>query len=101
MKYDNKKTGNSMRFVLLEALGGCTNKEGDYLVTISDDIYILDFVQRFLRAYPQRVDKRAKPGERAGRLLTALPRLPSPSAPDELAGSVQTRPQLAMTGSRS
>ena len=42
MKCDNKKTGNSMRFVLLEALGSCTNKEGDYLVTISDDAYILD-----------------------------------------------------------
>jgi 3-dehydroquinate synthase len=99
MKCDNKKTGNSMRFVLLETLGSCTNQEGDYLITIPDDAYILDFVDRFLRAYPQRVENRAKSGKRASGAAPLPPRLPSPSV--SVKGLIQSVPQLAMTGSRS
>jgi 3-dehydroquinate synthase len=101
MKWDNKKTGNSMRFVLLDALGSCTNKEGDYLVTISDDACIMDFVDRFLRAYPERVEKRAESSKRASGAARILPRLPRPSVSDGVAGSIQRVPQLAVTGSRS
>jgi 3-dehydroquinate synthetase len=100
MKCDNKKTGNSMRFVLLDALGSCTNKEGDYLVTISDDAYILDFVDRFLRAYPERIEKRGKSSKRASRAARVPPGLLSPSVSDGVAGSIQSVPPLAMTGSR-
>ena len=31
---DNKKTGQNIRFVLLEKIGQCYNPEGDYLVTV-------------------------------------------------------------------
>jgi hypothetical protein len=83
----------------LEALGSCTNKEGDYLVTISDDAYILDFVDRFLRAYQERVEKRGKSSKRASRAARVLPGLLSPSVSDGIAGSIQSVLPLAMTGS--
>ncbi|HEU0199459.1 MAG TPA: 2-deoxy-scyllo-inosose synthase [Burkholderiaceae bacterium] len=70
MKCDNKKTGDSLRFVLLKRLGSCANYEGDYLVTVRDNAYVLNFVERFLSAYPRRLDKRPRSAGRAnaGRL---------------------------------
>jgi 3-dehydroquinate synthase len=64
MKRDNKKTGDSLRFVLLNGVGSCANEEGDYLVTIPDNAYILDFVGRFLDAYPERPERRCQPDKR-------------------------------------
>jgi 3-dehydroquinate synthetase len=73
MKCDNKKTGNNMRFVLLDALGSCSNAEGDYLVTIPDDAHVSQFVDRFLRAYPGRPENAAGSGKRARRAAPVLP----------------------------
>jgi 3-dehydroquinate synthetase len=36
MGVDNKKTGNVIRYCLLERLGACANPEGDHLVTVED-----------------------------------------------------------------
>jgi 3-dehydroquinate synthase len=88
MKCDNKKTGNSMRFVLLDKLGSCLNTEGDYLVTISDDAYILDFVTRFLDAYPRWVEKGAQSDNRANAAAPVLPRLLSASVSNGVPGSI-------------
>jgi 3-dehydroquinate synthase len=98
MKSDNKKTGASMRFVLLDALGSCANREGDYLVTIRDDATIRDFVDRFLRAYPQRVDRRASSGMRAGRVAPMPLRRPSLLVSDYFAGSIRTVQAAAAIG---
>jgi 3-dehydroquinate synthetase len=67
MARDNKKTGESMRFVLLNGLGSCLNDEGDWLVTIADNAHILDLIERFLSAYPARPAKLRRSGTRARR----------------------------------
>ena len=36
MRVDNKKTGDRIRYCLLERLGACANPEGDYLVEVPD-----------------------------------------------------------------
>jgi 3-dehydroquinate synthase len=100
MKCDNKKTGDSMRFVLLESLGSCKNAEGDYLVTIPEDAYILNFVDRFLRAYPGRIGNRGKSSKCASRAAPLEPRLLGPSMSDGVPGWIQSVPLLAMAGSR-
>lgn len=100
MKCDNKKTGDSMRFVLLDALGSCANREGDYLVTMPDDAYIVDFVDRFLRAYPRQVGMRATSGRRPCRAAPAH-RLPGPAVRAAVAGAIHRVGQPAMTGGRS
>jgi 3-dehydroquinate synthase len=65
MTRDNKKTGDSFRFVLLDRLGSCGNEEGDYLVTIPDNGYLLGFLERFLNAYPRRLETRRQSSRRA------------------------------------
>ncbi len=35
---DNKKTGEALRFVLLEKVGKCYNPEGDFLVTVDQEL---------------------------------------------------------------
>jgi len=70
MACDNKKTGENLRFVLLDELGSCANDEGDWLVTIPDNAYILDLVERFLSAYPRRL---AKPHRSRGPALAIRP----------------------------
>jgi 3-dehydroquinate synthetase len=67
MACDNKKTGESLRFVLLDDLGSCANDEGDWLVTIRDNAHILDLVERFLSAYPGRPAKRHRSGRHVDR----------------------------------
>ncbi|MGK7952916.1 MAG: 2-deoxy-scyllo-inosose synthase [Xenococcaceae cyanobacterium] len=37
---DNKKTGEDLRFVLLEKIGQCYNPQGDFLVTVDSEIVI-------------------------------------------------------------
>ena len=37
---DNKKTGEDLRFVILEKIGQCYNPEGDYLVTVDPKLVI-------------------------------------------------------------
>lgn len=60
MKRDNKRTGESLRFVLLEALGCCAQEHGEPLITIQDDDFILDFLHRFLGAYPEPLAARRR-----------------------------------------
>ena len=33
---DNKKTGDDLRFVMLEKIGQCYNPEGDFLMTVDN-----------------------------------------------------------------
>lgn len=54
MKLDNKRTGDSLRFVLLDGLGSCANEEDEPLVTIPDNDYIVNFLERYLRTYRAR-----------------------------------------------
>lgn len=58
MKRDNKRTGEQLRFVLLDALGSCASEDGYPLVTVGDDEQVRDFVGRFLTAYPSRLAPR-------------------------------------------
>jgi len=44
---DNKKTGEDLRFVILEKIGQCYNPEGDFLVTI-DSKLVLKILNNFL-----------------------------------------------------
>jgi len=50
---DNKKTGRELRFVLLEKLGQCYNPEGDFLVTIDQNL-VLKVVENFIQQQSQR-----------------------------------------------
>jgi 3-dehydroquinate synthase len=47
MVTDNKKTGQDLRFVLLNALGSCHNPEGDYLTTVNDEL-VTDVLREFI-----------------------------------------------------
>ncbi len=58
MKRDNKRTGENLRFVLLEALGSCAQEGEEPLITIRDDEFILGFLHRFLDAYPEPLKAR-------------------------------------------
>ncbi|MGF1485765.1 MAG: 2-deoxy-scyllo-inosose synthase [Prochloraceae cyanobacterium] len=44
---DNKKTGEDLRFVILEKIGQCYNPEGDFLVTIDSEL-VLKVLNNFL-----------------------------------------------------
>lgn len=50
---DNKKTGRELRFVLLEKIGQCYNPEGDFLVTIDQNL-VLKVVENFIQQQSQR-----------------------------------------------
>ena len=78
MKRDNKKTGEHLRFVLLDSLGSCANPEGDWLVTVADDAYLVDFATRFLGTYPWRLHKRVRTAAQATAARTSA-RLPQPA----------------------
>ena len=54
MKHDNKRTGDSLRFVLLNGLGSCAHEGDEPLVTISDNDYIVNFLERYLDTYRAR-----------------------------------------------
>ncbi len=46
---DNKKTGAALRFVLLDKIGQCYNPEGDFLVTVDQELVkkvVENFIQR-------------------------------------------------------
>ncbi|WP_373529478.1 2-deoxy-scyllo-inosose synthase [Nostoc sp.] len=45
---DNKKTGRDLRFVLLEKIGQCDNRQGDYLVTV-DPVLVKQVVENFIQ----------------------------------------------------
>lgn len=47
MVTDNKKTGQNLRFVLLNGLGSCHNPEGDYLTTVDDEL-VSDVLREFI-----------------------------------------------------
>ncbi|TPV96509.1 MAG: hypothetical protein B7733_04470 [Myxococcales bacterium FL481] len=48
MRADNKRTTDAVRYVLLEGAGRCSNREGDYLVTVDDEI-VRDVIDEFLQ----------------------------------------------------
>lgn len=50
---DNKKTGLALRFVLLEGTGQCHNPEGDYLVTVDEQL-VVKVVENFIQQERQR-----------------------------------------------
>lgn len=50
---DNKKTGAALRFVLLEGTGQCHNPEGDYLVTVDEQL-VVKVVENFIQQERQR-----------------------------------------------
>lgn len=54
---DNKKTGRELRFVLLDKIGQCHNPEGDFLVTVDQEL-VKKVVENFLQR--QRQKKSAK-----------------------------------------
>ncbi len=52
---DNKKTGEDLRFVILEKVGQCYNPEGDFLVTVNSEL-----VKKVLNNFIARqIDKRS------------------------------------------
>jgi 3-dehydroquinate synthase len=48
MEFDNKKTGNSLRFILLEKIGVCHNPDGDYLVDVNHKL-VLSIIENFIK----------------------------------------------------
>lgn len=46
MRVDNKKTGDIVRYCLLDRLGACANPDGDYLVAVADHT-VLDVLRSF------------------------------------------------------
>jgi 3-dehydroquinate synthase len=59
---DNKKTGEALRFVLLDKVGRCYNPEGDFLVTVDQEL-VKKVVDNFMQR--QRQKKSAKTYELA------------------------------------
>ncbi|MEO0458946.1 MAG: 3-dehydroquinate synthase [Cyanobacteria bacterium P01_A01_bin.114] len=56
MQVDNKKTGDRVRYCLLEHPGQCANPEGDYLVAVKDQT-----VLEVLRSFEQKICTEAAP----------------------------------------
>jgi 3-dehydroquinate synthase len=52
---DNKKTGEALRFVLLDKIGQCYNPESDFLVTVNEEL-----VKKVVEAFISNVDERHK-----------------------------------------
>ena len=50
---DNKKTGADLRFVLLDKVGQCYNPEGDFLVTVDQDL-VKKVVENFIQQQRQK-----------------------------------------------
>jgi hypothetical protein len=97
MKRHNKKTGDSLRFVLLNGLGSCANEEGDYLVTIPDNAYILDFVGRFLDALPGAPRGASSTRQaRDGRRSPGIVRARETFGPQWGVGPIDTQPRPTM-----
>ena len=70
MKHDNKRTGDSLRFVLLNGLGSCANETDEPIVTILDNDYIVNFFERYLGAY--RAQGLSSVPHRGRRAVTAI-----------------------------
>lgn len=51
MKSDNKKTGSDVRYVLLERVGQCAHRDGEFLVPV-DDAMVYEVLTDFLSTYP-------------------------------------------------
>jgi 3-dehydroquinate synthetase len=73
MKSDNKRTGSDLRFVLLEGLGRCANREGDWLITVPDAA-VKQILEAFLSRYPT---EKPKVPARAGRRRIRDLRIPT------------------------
>lgn len=57
MQVDNKKTGDIIRYCLLERLGVCANPEGDHLVAVANEV-VLDVLRVFeyeIRSVDRRI----------------------------------------------
>ena len=52
---DNKKTGRELRFVLLDKVGQCYNPEGDFLVTVDQEL-VKKVVGNFIQLQHQKID---------------------------------------------
>ena len=50
MYVDNKKSGNDVKYVLLESIGKCKNENGDFLLTV-DRRVVREVVERFIDHY--------------------------------------------------
>jgi len=55
---DNKKTGQALRFVLLEELGQCCNTEKDFLVTVDQEL-VEKVVENFIQRQHQKIENRS------------------------------------------
>lgn len=51
---DNKKTGEALRFVLLDKIGQCYNPEGDFLVTVDQEL-VKKVVENFIQRQRQKI----------------------------------------------
>lgn len=51
---DNKKTGRELRFVLLDKVGQCHNPEGDFLVTVDQEL-VKKVVEKFIQQQGQKI----------------------------------------------
>jgi 3-dehydroquinate synthase len=51
---DNKKTGEALRFVLLDKIGQCYNPEGDFLVTVDEEL-VKKVVENFIQRPRQKI----------------------------------------------
>ncbi|MGJ5676529.1 MAG: 2-deoxy-scyllo-inosose synthase [Nostochopsis sp.] len=51
---DNKKTGEKLRYVLLEGIGQCYNPEGDFLVTVDQEL-VKRVLENFIQQQRQRL----------------------------------------------
>jgi 3-dehydroquinate synthase len=51
---DNKKTGRELRFVLLDKIGQCYNPEGDFLVTVDQEL-VKKVVENFIQRPRQKI----------------------------------------------
>ena len=50
MYVDNKKSGNDVKYVLLESIGKCKNEKGDFLLTVDRKI-VQEVIKRFIDHY--------------------------------------------------
>ncbi len=50
---DNKKTGQDLRFVILDKIGRCYNPEGDWLATVDPEL-VRRIVESFIEKYAKR-----------------------------------------------
>ena len=71
MRADNKRTASVVRYVLLERCGACSNREGDYLVTVEDEI-VTEVLAAFLDTYRAGFERETRSSSCNDRLHTSF-----------------------------